>query len=284
MIAIPGYKSLIPIYESENSIVYRGRRDQDDGPVILKSLKKDYPTPEEFARYKHEYGILRNLNQRYQDCTSHIIVVYALEKYEGTPILVMEDFGAESLKRLMVSQEFTLSEMLNIAIQISQGLTQVHAAHMIHKDINPSNIALNLSDRQVRLIDFGIAELATPSPESPTSHAAFHTSHLEGTLAYISPEQTGRMNRPTDYRSDFYSLGVTLYELFTGHLPFEADDPMKLVHAHIAKTPVSPHETVVSDNWIFPERCVILLIFWEQKIFFRRNIMMALVQIFCPNC
>ena len=230
-IAIPGYQTSVQIYESANSLVYRSRREGDDRAAILKVLKEDYPSPGELARYKQEYEITRSLD------IEGVVKAYDLQKYQNTLVMILEDFGGESLKLLMARQRFTLAEFLDIAIKIARCLGQVHAANIIHKDINPANIVFNPVSRQVKLIDFGISTAL--SRENPTFK---HPLVLEGTLNYISPEQTGRMNRALDYRTDFYSLGVTFYELLTGQLPFIAEDAMELVHCHIAKQPVPPCE------------------------------------------
>ncbi|MBK4728400.1 AAA family ATPase [Oxynema sp. CENA135] len=231
MIDIPGYQILALIYESDRSIVYRGRREQDKQPVVLKVLKKDYPTAEEISRYRQEYEITRSLN------LPSVVKAYALEKYQNTLVTILEDFGGESLRILMNSQKFTLLGFLNLAIQITQSLGEIHAANIIHKDINPSNITFNPATGDLKIIDFSIASILTrDNPTIQNPHA------LEGTLAYMSPEQTGRMNRSLDYRTDFYSLGVTFYELLTGQLPFPSTDAMELVHAHLAKQPTPPHE------------------------------------------
>ncbi|MBE9129306.1 serine/threonine protein kinase, partial [Coleofasciculus sp. LEGE 07081] len=231
MVILAGYQILDQIHESSNSLVYRGIRESDHRPVILKVLKADYPTLAELTRYQQEYQIARSLN------FDGIVKAYSLETYQRTPVIIFEDFGGVSLKLLMRQRCFTLQEFLNIAIRTSESLGKIHAAHIIHKDINPSNIVLNPDTGQLKIIDFGLATAL--SQENPTLK---NPSVLEGTLAYMSPEQTGRMNRSLDYRTDFYSLGVTFYELLTHRLPFEANDPMELVHSHIARQPVSLHD------------------------------------------
>ncbi|MCX5874252.1 MAG: AAA family ATPase [Deltaproteobacteria bacterium] len=220
------------IYESNTSTVYRAVRGAEELPVILKMLKQDYPTPEHIVKYKQEYRITRALEK-----LSNVIQVYGIEKNHNGLVITLEDFGAESLNLLMNSQKFSLEESLLIAIQICVSLGEIHAANVIHKDINPSNIVVNTATHQLKIIDFGIAtDLAQENA------MLVNPSILEGTLAYMSPEQTGRMNRPIDYRSDYYSLGATVYELFTGRLPFETTDPLELVHCHIARKPTPPHE------------------------------------------
>jgi len=236
MISLSGYQILSQIYESANSVVYRAIREQDNQSVILKVLKEDYPTPQELTRYKQEYEITRNLN------LDGIVKAYNLEPYQRSLVIILEDFGASSLKqwidnRVEATYALPLPQFLKIAIQISDVLGKIHAANVIHKDINPSNIVYNPGTGQVKIIDFGISTQLTR--ENPTLK---NPNVLEGTLAYMSPEQTGRMNRSLDYRTDFYSLGVTFYELLTGKLPFETTDALELVHCHIAKVPMSPHQ------------------------------------------
>src|ERR671933_393488 len=242
MISLPDITILSQIYESANSFVYRGILKSNQQPLILKLLKEDYPTPAELYRYQQEYEITRSLN------LEETIKAYELRKYENTQVMLLEDFGGESLKILLDDRRFALPEFLHLAIQITDALGKVHQKNVIHKDINPSNIVLNPQTGQLKIIDFGLSTILSqenPSLKSPNL--------LEGTLAYMSPEQTGRMNRTLDYRTDFYSLGVTFYELLTGRLPFETTDALELVHCHIAKQPVPPYQLlpeipkVVSD-------------------------------------
>jgi predicted ATPase/class 3 adenylate cyclase/GAF domain-containing protein/tRNA A-37 threonylcarbamoyl transferase component Bud32 len=231
MSVLLGYQILAKIYESSKSLVYRGIREEDNKAVILKFLKEDYPTPEEIVRYKQEYEITHSL------CIEGVVRAYSLEKYKNTPVIIFEDLGGESLKILMNNKAFTIKEFLFLAINIAEILGEIHSSHIIHKDINPSNIVFNPYTKQLKLIDFGISTIL--SSENPTIK---NPNILEGTLAYISPEQTGRMNRLLDYRTDFYSLGATFYELLTNQLPFDTTYAVELVHCHIAKQPVAPHE------------------------------------------
>ncbi|MEQ9233588.1 AAA family ATPase [Coleofasciculus sp. E2-BRE-01] len=233
MLVFPDYQTQAQVYESANSLVYRAIRTQDSQPVILKLLKQDYPTPEELVRYRQEYDLTHHLNLE-GVCRS-----LSLEPYQNTLVIVFEDFGGESLRQWMNQYSFTLEDFLQIAIATTTSLAQVHAANIIHKDINPANIVYNPNTKQLKLIDFGISTVL--SRETPTLK---NPNVLEGTLAYMSPEQTGRMNRSLDYRTDFYSLGATFYELLTGKLPFETTDVLELVHCHLAKQPIPPHELV----------------------------------------
>ncbi|MEG3848032.1 AAA family ATPase, partial [Microcoleus sp. herbarium19] len=213
-----------------------GIRQSDNTPIILKVLKEDYPTTSALIRSKHEYAIARSLN------LEGVIKVYSQQDYQRSLVMTLEDFGGESLEKWRQESPESYSPMplakfLHLAIKLAEIIGSIHAAQIIHRDINPSNIVLNQSTGTVKIIDFGIATRffrTNPSFQNPNV--------LEGTLAYISPEQTGRMNRILDYRTDFYSLGVTYYELLTGHLPFPTKNMLELVHCHIAKQPVPPHE------------------------------------------
>jgi predicted ATPase/serine phosphatase RsbU (regulator of sigma subunit) len=188
-------------------------------------LKEDYPTPAELTRYRQEYEITHDLD------LVGVIKVYDIEKYQNTLVIILEDFGGDSLKQLMTARPLAVKEFLPFAIQIADSLGNIHAANIIHKDINPSNIVWEPISKQLKIIDFGIASRLPR--ENPTLK---NPEQLEGTLAYLSPEQTGRINRSMDYRTDLYSLGVTCYEILTGKLPFTTTDAMELVHCHIAKT------------------------------------------------
>jgi predicted ATPase/signal transduction histidine kinase/GAF domain-containing protein/tRNA A-37 threonylcarbamoyl transferase component Bud32 len=231
MLAISGFLINSKIHESYNSLVYRGIRQQDNRPVVLKILKSAYPTPELLSRYKQEFEITHKLQ------LAGVIKSYSLEKYQNTLAIAFEDFGGESLKILMDKRRFTIEEFLKIAIKISAALGEIHGANIIHKDINTSNIVFNPATEELKIIDFGISSVL--SKENPI---ICHPNILEGTLAYISPEQTGRMNRLVDYRTDFYSLGITFYELLTQQLPFQTSDAMELVYFHIAKQAITPEK------------------------------------------
>ncbi|MEA5471027.1 AAA family ATPase [Spirulina sp. 06S082] len=214
------------LYESGRALIYRRYPSVNEQPVILKTLKANYSTAEGLAWFRREYEITHNLN------IAGAVKAYEFWDDRDRPTIVLEDFGGESLTKLALAGNLSISEFLELAIAIADCLGQVHGAGIIHKDINPSNLVFNPETKQVKIIDFGISTVRS------REIALFRNANtLEGTLAYISPEQTGRMNRAIDYRSDFYSLGVTFYELLTGNLPFQHCDPVELVHAHIAKTP-----------------------------------------------
>jgi predicted ATPase/signal transduction histidine kinase len=231
MITIPGYRIDKEIYTNPHTVIYRGMQLEEQKPVILKTLTPTYPTPAQIAQLLHEAEILKDLN------FPGIVKLYKLEKYNHFPVLILEDFGGISLKDFLSNNQIELQQFLQIGIKLAETIGQLHEHHIIHKDIKPSNIIVNIETGDVKIADFAIASLLPG--ENP---ALNHPNLLEGTLAYMSPEQTGRMNRAIDYRTDFYSLGITFYEMLCGELPFNATDPMELVHCHIAKTPVSPGE------------------------------------------
>ncbi|MGB3204454.1 MAG: AAA family ATPase, partial [Crinalium sp.] len=228
MINLPGYQIKELIYESPQTLVYQGL-DIDDKPVIIKVLNADFPTLDEITRLKQEYIISRHLN-----CPG-IVKTYSLENYQNSFALILEDFGGKSLRQLLAAKPMPLPEFLFIAIAVTENLMELHSIPIIHKDIKPANIIINTQTGEVKITDFSIA-----SRLGVENQIVSNPKLLEGTLAYMSPEQTGRMNRSVDYRTDFYSLGVTFYEMLTGKLPFIHSDPMELVHNHIAKQPTPP--------------------------------------------
>ncbi|MBD2494883.1 AAA family ATPase [Nostoc sp. FACHB-280] len=231
MIQIAGYDIFEKIHEGTCTVVYRGRKKRQQQPVIIKLLKSEYPTLEEITRLRHEYRILKDF------VSERVVKAYKLEKYQNAFALILEDFGGQALSQILLSRQLTVIECLQIAIALAETLIDLEKAAIIHKDIKPSNIIINVGSEQVKLTDFGLSSrlfLEKPAIGNPNL--------LEGTLAYIAPEQTGRMNRSIDYRSDFYSLGVTLYEMLTGKLPFTNHDPLELVHCHIAKKPIPPKQ------------------------------------------
>jgi PAS domain S-box-containing protein len=231
MLKIADYSISDRLYESSQSIVYRAVRSGSTTPVILKTLKYAYPSPEKIAWFRREYEIINNLD------ISGVIKAHEFNNDQNLWFIAFEDFGAESLKKLMPNFKFGIAEFLPIAIEVVEILAQVHQQHIMHKDINPANIVFNPNTGRVKLIDFGISTVLEREISAPRN-----PDRLEGTLAYISPEQTGRMNRAIDYRTDFYSLGVTFYQLLTEKLPFQTKNAMKLVHSHLAKQPISCHQ------------------------------------------
>ncbi|MCW5314088.1 AAA family ATPase [Nostoc sp. KVJ3] len=224
------YRISEQLYAGSRTLVYRAIRESDQLPVVIKLLQQEYPSFNDLLLFRNQYTIAKNID------LPGIVRPYSLEPYHNSYALVMEDFGGISLRdwmnERMRDKQYSLTEFLEIAIALSNILDGLYRHRVIHKDIKPANILINPETQQVKLIDFSIASLL------PKETQEVHSPNvLEGTLAYLSPEQTGRMNRGIDYRSDYYSLGVTFYELLAGHLPFQSHDPMELVHCHIAKLP-----------------------------------------------
>ena len=227
------YKLLEKINVGLNTVVYRAERREDQTPVIIKTLIADYPTLQEIMQLRHEYEISRHLN------LEGIVKPYGLENHRNGLALILEDSRGEALKNFLNGRQLELKEFLEIAILLADTLGKLHENQIIHKDIKPTNIIITPATLEVKITDFSIATRL--SRETSTLS---HPTLLEGTLAYISPEQTGRMNRSIDYRTDFYSLGITFYEMLCGEVPFKATDPMELVHCHIAKQPVPLWEII----------------------------------------
>ncbi|HAX80208.1 MAG TPA: serine/threonine protein kinase [Cyanobacteria bacterium UBA11372] len=225
-VALAGYRLLELLYCGTRTAVYRGIRLVDSQPVALKLLQLDYPSFHDLLQFRNQYANAKNLN------IPGIIRPYSLESYRNSYALVMEDFGGVSLRDYTCNRGLAIAEVLEIALQLAQILHDLQQNRVIHKDIKPANILIHPKTKQVKLIDFSIASLLPKETQEIKN-----PNGLEGTLAYLSPEQTGRMNRGIDYRSDFYNLGVTLFELLAGQLPFQSDEPMELVHCHIAKQP-----------------------------------------------
>ncbi len=228
---LPGYEINGEIHRGRKRVIYRGRREEDHLPVVIKTLINDFPSAGDIATLRHEYDVLQNLN------IDGVIKAYALETRQNRPAIILEDIDGQPLKQHIQSQKIDAPTFLNIAIQLAAALGELHNRNVIHKDINPKNIIVNLATGQTRVIDFSLSSLL-PMETAKISHPDV----MEGTLAYMSPEQTGRMNRALDYRSDLYSLGVTFYEMLTGALPFNSDDPLEIVHWHLAKAPADPRE------------------------------------------
>ncbi|WP_375491533.1 AAA family ATPase [uncultured Nostoc sp.] len=233
MIKLSNYQIIELIHEGIKTTVYRATRNKDGKLVVIKLLKIEYPELKDIAAFKHEYELIKNLD------IPGVIQAYSLEKYNNGLAIVLENFDGSSLYKIIQAEKIKLLDFLKIGIKITQALGELHQNYIIHKDIKPQNIIVNLETHQVKIIDFSISSLLLQ--EKPKLS---NPDLLEGTLAYMSPEQTGRMNRTVDYRTDFYSLGVTFYEIITGQLPFPVIDPMELVHCHIARQPTTVDQLI----------------------------------------
>lgn len=221
------------LWEDGERVLCRARRRGAGGQwnAVLTVLPAgEHPPPSSLARLAHEYELKDDLDGAW--------AVRPLEfvRNGGRTMLVLEDPGGEPLARLL-DGPMDVGKSLRVAIGLASTLRKVHERGFVHKDINPANILVNGAGDEVRLIGFGIASRLTRQRQSSDAPET-----ITGTLAYMAPEQTGRMNRSVDSRTDLYALGVTLYQMLTGALPFAAADPMEWVHCHLARKPLPPAE------------------------------------------
>ncbi|MGP1375588.1 MAG: AAA family ATPase [Almyronema sp.] len=228
---ITGYTVIERLYLGSRTAVYRAVQMADLRSVVLKVLQREYPSFGELVQFRNQYAITKHL------AIPGIVQPLSLEPLGNSYALIMEDWGGISLSQYLQRQPLAVAEVLTIALSLADILHLLHQQRVIHKDIKPTNILIHPEFKQIKLIDFSIASLLpkeTQEIQNPNT--------LEGTLAYLAPEQTGRMNRGIDYRADYYAFGVTLYELLTGQLPFTTKDPLELVHCHIARAATPVHQ------------------------------------------
>src|SRR6266446_4699687 len=231
---------LEPLREGGDFTLYRGRQHGNPSPVLVIALSAEQPSSQGLRRLEHEYSLAAELEPAWAARP------LALTRHEGRTILVLEDPGGEPLDRILErdqGQPPDLTRFLRIAIGLAKALGQVHRQGLIHKDIKPANVLVDEAGN-AWLTGFGIASQLPRERQSPVPPEI-----IAGTLAYMAPEQTGRMNRSIDARSDLYSVGVTLYQMLTGALPFAAADPLEWVHCHIARQLIPP-----GDRATVPER------------------------------
>jgi PAS domain S-box-containing protein len=218
--------------EDEEFILYRGEQSgrPDSASVLLLAPSSSKPSAETLKKLEHEYSLRRELDSAWAArplaVTTHI----------GQTAIVLEDPGGEPLNR-QIFRPLELLSFLRIAVGLAAALNGLHKGGLIHKDVKPANVLFDSATGRVRLIGFGIASLLPRERQVPGPPEL-----IAGTLPYMAPEQTGRMNRSVDSRSDLYALGITLYEMLTGSLPFSATEPMEWVHCHIAKQPIPPRD------------------------------------------
>jgi serine/threonine protein kinase len=219
-----------PLRKDEEFILYRGQSKDVTSPVLVLSPAVQRPTPESLKRLEHAYSFKEDLDPTWA------IRPIAIARHWDRPVLLLRDPGGVPLDRLL-DQPLDVAFSLRLAINLSAAIGHLHERGVVHKDIKPANVLFNSVTGQCWLMGFGIGSRLPRERQSPEP-----PEFVAGTLAYMAPEQTGRMNRSIDSRSDLYALGVTLYEMLTGTLPFTASDPMEWVHCHIARKPVPPGE------------------------------------------
>jgi serine/threonine protein kinase len=235
---IPGQEpSMIPNYEVTQNLLWndwqtlaRGRRITDQKPVLLKMSRRGTQAIGDDELLEREFHLLRELS------IAGVPRALELIRSDNGVCLVIEDGGGVPLSE-PPARRLDLDSFFRLAIRLTQILAELHRHDVVHRNISPRSIWLNPATGEVWLADLSLGARAAGEIQEPIP-----THLLRYTLAYASPEQTGRMNRATDYRTDFYSLGVTFYELLTGRLPFDSTDALELIHWHIAKTPLPPSE------------------------------------------
>jgi len=224
---------LEPLRKDQDFVLYRGHSNEGNGSsILLLTTLSRLPTPETFKKIEHEYSLKNELD------TTWAARPMALSRYNERSALILEDPGGVPLN-LLIQGPMEMKLFLHVAVGLANALRELHKRHLIHKDLKPSNILVESASGHVRLTGFGIASRLGRERQFPNA-----PEFIAGTLAYMSPEQTGRINRSIDSRGDLYSLGIVLYEMLTGTLPFAASDAMEWVHCHIARQPVPPCEKV----------------------------------------
>jgi predicted ATPase/signal transduction histidine kinase/serine/threonine protein kinase len=221
------YKVDAVLLESASTGVYRATRNADGRAVILKTLRRKPPRAHEVERLRREHDLGASLSAR------AVVRPLALENIDGAPTIVFEDFGGTAVERLLTAP-LDVARFLSLAVAITRGLAEVHKHAIVHRDLKPANIIVREDTGEAWLADFGIASAPDHAHEASSAPPV-----IEGSLPYMSPEQTGRMNRTVDERSDLYSLGVTFYQMLSAQLPWSAQEPLEWIHCHLAREPAS---------------------------------------------
>ena len=235
-----GDRNFQVLWEDGDRVFCRAWRHGADGSrhaVLAVLPAAGHPAAATLDRLVHEYGLKDALDGSWAARPLELV------RDRGRTMLVLEDSGSEPLDRRL-GAPMEVGRFLHLAIGIAVALGKVHQAGLVHKDVKPANILVNRAGEEVRLTGFGIASRLPRERQAPEPPET-----IAGTLAYMAPEQTGRMNRSVDTRSDLYALGVTLYQMLTGTLPFTAADPMEWVHCHIARPPPPPDERIPGLPW-----------------------------------
>jgi len=227
---ITGFRTIEKISETNTTIVFTAEKLDTGDTVLIKSLKNDRATPDEYYNLKNDYTISQKIS------ASSILIPLAFISEQGKSAIIYENFPGKSLQNLMPRASFSIEDSLIIAIKLSVALNDIHKSNIIHNNINPQSILYDNKSRTLKITDFRFS--------SAVNKTLFDADSVNksSNLVYISPEQTGRINRSIDFRSDYYSLGIVLYELFTFIAPFVSSNPIEIIHYHIALEPHSPHE------------------------------------------
>jgi len=260
-IHMQGYENIETLYESRDTIVCRARNKQGE-ISILKTIKDNYPSEEQLAQLEYEYNILNQLDGQ------GIIHVRELIKYYKGHIIVMENIDGMSLLNVPVFESIRngdkqlsthkLMLILEIFIKMVEVIEKLHDKTLIYKEINPGIFLIKSDFSQVSILGLGLTKKINSSRKE-----SYSTEGIEVMLPYISPEQTGRTGRFIDYHTDFYSLGVSMYELITGKRPFTTNNMLEMIHSHIAKTPIEPH--IVNPDIPKPVSAIIMKLMAKES-------------------
>ncbi len=232
MKSINGYTIVEKLHEGAQTVVYRAIEQDSSRRVILKILNLEYPLKKDIQRMQREYALIRSLD------IPGVIRAYDIKPVHNSYMLVLEDFGGQSLRTFIQNKPTDIKKFLKISVELLKAVGEIHEHGIIHKDLKPENILINPKNGKIQIIDFSISSAFSKEIPRPVTMGT-----IVGAMAYISPEQTGWTGRVLDYRTDFYTLGLTFYEMIAGAHPFPYADSLELVHAHLAKTPPAP-ETI----------------------------------------
>lgn len=227
------YSNLQQFYRGRTHTLFRGKRFADDQDIVVKTSNNEAINALEIASLQSEHRLLR------QCAGAGIAKVFALIPFGTKIAVVMEDAGQKTLADILSLRRLDLATALRFAVKLAEVAAHIHDCGVVHQDLNPANIVVSGDEQKLTLVDFEKAIGQTPRTLTKTQPLA---ATSDGTLTYVSPEQTGRMNRSVDHRSDLYSLGIIFYEMLTGHVPFSCSDPLELVHAHLSRIPDSPRQ------------------------------------------
>lgn len=231
MLQVLGDGGLREIHRGRRYVVLRGFK-QDGEPLVIKQVRAGPLATGSTAMLRHEYSLLRSLHGEVPGVSRPVRLE---EDAASLPSLILEDAGPQNLQEWLGRRPVAMDAFLELALQLAGIIASLHQQHVIHRDLNPTNMVVGAGSRHVTVVDFDLATRVAGLPSNPELPV-----DLQVALPYVAPEQTGRMNRPIDHRADLYSLGATFYELLTGLPPFVSADPAELVHAHLARPPVPP--------------------------------------------
>ncbi|MEO5968524.1 MAG: serine/threonine-protein kinase PknK, partial [Bdellovibrionia bacterium] len=231
---LPGYSLIETMYHTGDKgiAIWRARRNSDQLHVVIKVLDPKRCQPREVEQLKNEFTIGKLLN------LPSIIKIISLETCDGKLALVKEDFDGQPLRDALIGP-LKVESFLTLAIRIAKSVAEIHELNIIHKNLNLDNILVSLSSGEVKIDNFGIAS-QVPREKMGIAPLTF----IESSFPFLAPEQTGRINRLIDDRSDLYSLGIIYFKMITGRLPFQATEPLEWVYCHIARMPPLPTEMI----------------------------------------